>query len=581
MAKYLSTEKNIVLVLDMLKSFGIKRVIASPGATNRMIVASMQADKSFEMYSSVDERSAAYMAVGMCEESGEPVVLSCTGATASRNYLPALTEAFYRKLPIIVITSSQNEAFQGHLYHQLTDRSHYLGDILVDGVQIQTINSDLDYWDCVNKINRVFNACKRRGGGPVHINLMNNFNSISADNLTSLRTIHRITSSDIAPTLPKGKIGIFISSHKVFTNEETKAIDVFCSQNNSVVFCDNTSNYYGDYRVDYALIGTQKKHHFDLSDLDLLIHIGEMTGDNPTIASLSGKQVWRVNIDGEIRVRFGRLDYIFEMSELDFFKVYNTSSSEKTTSFRDQIEAVYDSLYEQIPDSIPFSNVWVAKTLAPKLPVNSVLHLAILSSLRSWNLFKVSKTIRRYCNVGGFGIDGCTSTVIGASLVNPKQLFFLSSGDLAFFYDLNSLGNRHIGNNLRILLINNGKGGEFKSSTYRQLPVEVDDYCAAGGHYGRQSKDLVKHFSEDLGFEYLVASSKDEFLSKMERFVTPVLTEKPMLFEIFVQTEDQRKALDTIYALAEPDFDEAMSIRKKEANKILHSGLSKLKSLIK
>lgn len=101
-------ERNVQILVSLLKQHGIKRVIASPGTTNITFVECLQGDPFFEVFSSVDERSAAYMACGMAAETGEPVVLSCTGATASRNYLPGLTEAFYRKLPVLAVTSTQH-----------------------------------------------------------------------------------------------------------------------------------------------------------------------------------------------------------------------------------------------------------------------------------------------------------------------------------------------------------------------------------------------------------------------------------------------------------------------------------------
>lgn len=104
-----TVEKNVQIVLSLLKQSNIRLVVASPGTSNVTLVASMQSDPFFKMYSSVDERSAAYMACGLAAETNEPVVLTCTGATASRNYLSALTEAFYRKLPILAITATQPE----------------------------------------------------------------------------------------------------------------------------------------------------------------------------------------------------------------------------------------------------------------------------------------------------------------------------------------------------------------------------------------------------------------------------------------------------------------------------------------
>src|SRR5690554_3120608 len=129
MATYYTDEKNTQIVIALLKENGIRKVVASPGATNVAFVGSIQNDPYFEMYSSVDERSAAYIACGLSAESGEPVVLSCTGATASRNYLPGLTEAFYRKLPVLAITSTQSVSRVGHHIAQVIDRSTIPNDV--------------------------------------------------------------------------------------------------------------------------------------------------------------------------------------------------------------------------------------------------------------------------------------------------------------------------------------------------------------------------------------------------------------------------------------------------------------------
>ena len=115
---FYTVERSQQIVISLLKQYGIRKIITSPGATNITFVASVQHDSWFELYSSVDERSAAYMACGMAAESGEPVVLTCTGATASRNYVPGLTEAYYRKLPVLAITATQDERRIGHLLPQ-------------------------------------------------------------------------------------------------------------------------------------------------------------------------------------------------------------------------------------------------------------------------------------------------------------------------------------------------------------------------------------------------------------------------------------------------------------------------------
>ena len=154
MEKYYTDEQNIQIVLALLKAHKIRKIVASPGTTNMTLVASMQQDSYFEMYSSVDERSAAYMACGLAAESGEPVVLSCTGATASRNYMPGLTEAYYRKLPILAITSTQDTSKIGHNIAQVIDRRVLPNDIAKLSVDIPTIRDDDDVWNCEIKVNK-------------------------------------------------------------------------------------------------------------------------------------------------------------------------------------------------------------------------------------------------------------------------------------------------------------------------------------------------------------------------------------------------------------------------------------------
>lgn len=148
MEKYYTSERNAQIVIALLKANNIRKIIASPGATNITFVASIQQDPYFEIYSSVDERSAAYMACGLAAESGEPVVLSCTGATASRNYLPGLTEAFYRKLPVLAITSTQYEGRVGHHIPQVIDRSRPLNDIVHVSVSLPAVRDEEEVWNC-------------------------------------------------------------------------------------------------------------------------------------------------------------------------------------------------------------------------------------------------------------------------------------------------------------------------------------------------------------------------------------------------------------------------------------------------
>jgi len=547
---YYSNEENVQIIISLLKAHGVKKVVASPGATNVCLVESMRFDGSFEMYSCVDERSAAYIACGMAEESGEPVALTCTGATASRNYIPGLTEAYYRKLPIIAIMATLHEGRIGQNFPQAVDRRIPLNDISVYSVQLPFVNSREDAWANNLKTNNAIIACRKNGGGPVLINWTTQCSTdYSIKELPSQRIITRITSENTFPELLADKIAIFVGNHRIFSAELEHTIELFCEKYNGVVLVDQTSNYRGKYRVLANIITYQELKKSSLCEMPLLIYIGNVSG---AYMNLSPEKVWRVNPDGESRDFFKKVDHVFEMPELLFFKHYleNNVDVRETDYYTNWIKT-YDSIICKIPE-VPFSNIWISKQISSRIPDGSTIHLGILNSLRAWNFFETPNSVTCYSNTGGFGIDGDISSLIGASLVNPQKLFFAFVGDLAFFYDLNSIGNRHIGNNIRIMVINNGRGTEFRNYNHNGAIFgadETDKYVAAAGHYGNQSRELLKHYSQDLNFKYFSASSKEEFSENIDFFLDSKMQDKPILFEVFTNSEDESDALKIINTL--------------------------------
>lgn len=543
-----SNDKATQILLSLLKAHGIRKVIASPGTTNIALVASMQYDPWFQMYSSVDERSAAYIACGLATESGEPVIITCTEATASRNYFPGLTEAYYRKLPILVITGTHGNRIVGHLHAQSLDRSTQPKDTIRYSININKIKDVEEEWLTTININKAILELKRYGGGPVHINLQEATGAgYDTKTLPHVRKINRITLADTFPSIQESEsVIIFIGSHRPFSVEETKAIEQFCEIHNGVVFVDQTSGYHGKYKVFNALLGCQNDQR-KMQHPDLIIHLGEVSGEIYNTYHIFAKQTWRVNEDGEIRDLFKSLTYIFEMNELSFFHCYLKKDIKRKMELYPYFHKTYEELLAKIPE-LPFSNIWIAQQMHKLLPLNSRLHVSIFNSLRSWNFFETDNSILSNCNVGGFGIDGALSTIIGASLVSPNKTHFGIVGDLAFFYDMNALGNRHVSSNIRILLVNNGKGTEFRNYDHpaSQWGEDADLYIAAGGHFGCQSATLVKNFAENLGFEYLSASCKREFLQQKNYFLTTEKLSKPIIFEIFTKSDDESNAISII-----------------------------------
>ena len=321
-----TSEKNTQVLISLMKAHGVKDIIISPGAMNHIFAASVQNDKDFNVYSCVDERSAAYMACGMAEETGKPVALSCTGATASRDYMPGLTEAYYRKLPVLAITSLSTRQHIGQLEGQQIDRSQKPKDLVVESVYIPPVKDEKDRLVCEREINKALLALTNNGGGPVHIDLGTTFGKINVVKLPEARVIRRYTYKDTLPELPKGRIAVMMGVHKFIDDDLENSIDAFCEANDAIVITTNPKSYRGKYAAYASLLFSQTGYNGPLNRMNLLIHIGEVNTDAVGF-SLRPKQVWRVNEDGQLRDRYDKLSAVFQMSEKEFFAYYGQRAS--------------------------------------------------------------------------------------------------------------------------------------------------------------------------------------------------------------------------------------------------------------
>lgn len=564
MVRY-TDERNAQILIALLKEYGIRKVILSPGTTNIPMSGSIQNDPYFETYSAYDERSAAYMACGLANESGEPVVLSCTGATASRNYMPGLTEAYYRKLPVLAVTSMNSSRNVGNLTEQTLDRSQIPHDIAKYSVNLDPVNNDADASYAELLVNRALSELSRNGGGPVHIQLISNYAAtFTTTTLPLVRRIMRYTMEDEWPQLDSNsRIAIVMGAERAYSKQQEAVLDAFVEHHNAVVLTNNVSGYRGKHAVRGALACQQLvEGNPKAQELlpDLIIHLGEQSSSYEIMGYLDGKpiKVWRVSDDGEFRRRFKRLDAVFQCSKETFFEHYSQGDSFSDNSYELSWRQYDEGLRKTIPD-FPFSNLWIGKQMSGKIPSNSVVHFGILNSARSWNNFEFDSSVETACNVGGFGIDGALSTLIGASLAHPDKLHFVVLGDLAFFYDMNSLGNRYVGRNVRVLLVNNNVGAEFKVSTHigSQFGEQTDDFIAAGRHNIDHFEDRLTRgkpghgpspaqaWAESLGFRYLSAGSKEEFLSVSDEFLAED-GDRPILFECFTTAADEDAAHEMV-----------------------------------
>ena len=554
-------------LIALLKAYGVKNIVSSPGIQNAVFNAIVQDDEYFNCYSVIDERSAGYVAIGLINETEKPAIITCTGATAARNYMSSMTEAFYRNCPLIAITFYDTNLSKYSLSPQYTDRTVSQNDIKYLSVHLKPISSPEDLTYNLMAINdALFRAVYKMQ--VVHINCPACFDWDGIKNIVSMGLPENVWSinyyrdnfSELKSELINKKIAIFIGSHSKFTQNETEAISEFATSWNIPVFCDHTSHYYGKNKILITQAFTVKRNLNQSADL--VIDIGSI-GEYASAALLKNAQIWRISTDGELKARNNRpVTKIFNCSEEYFFKTLKNTNNNIGKYYNEIIASIEDI---KTPE-LPLCNAFICENLAKYLPENSSLHCSILNSLRNINMFKLKDSINVYCNVGGFGIDGAVSTLVGQALANSDKKVFGLIGDLAFFYDMNILGNRHIKSNLRILLVNNVGGTEFRLNPVLEVALEskTDNLIAAAGH----NKGGAKGWAESCGFHYMTANTKETFSSQIDAFCNENF-DKPVLFEVFTTTENEQKGLDLMRSYNRNHLEEGVI----NAYKIIKKGL--------
>ena len=448
----MASHKTVHYLIALLKAYGINSIVASPGTQNSTFNFLVQEDKDFNCYSVIDERSVVYVAIGMANELNKPVAITCTGATAARNYMSGLTEAYYSETPIVACTFYDPWTHKYNIAPQYTDRSVSQNDIKAISVTLPEINSNVDKNNVLLGINAALSEAKYKNL-PVHINCPASYDynqELPTDIWTTEYHYERF--SELKSELKNKKVAVHIGQHKKFTKEEECALSEFAKSYNIPVICEHASNYHGKNKVLVAQMWYIKS---DDIKPDIVIDIGGVSGIYYKCQIFNNSVLWRITKNPKFGARMNRpLRKMLIGLEKNIFSELKNDESADSDLF-----GLIKSRIEKIehPD-FPISTTRVAQEFAKHIPGNSLLHLAILEAYERQDLFDLPETVNTLCNLGGFGIDGAVSTAVGQSLVNKDKTVFLLTGDLAFFYDMNIIGNRHIDKNLRIIVINNYEG---------------------------------------------------------------------------------------------------------------------------
>lgn len=561
------------IIITLLKKYGIRRCVLSAGSRNVPFVHSVEMDSFFDCYSVVDERSAGYFAIGLSQQLQEPVVISCTASTASCNYFPPVSEAFYQKVPIIVLTSDRDPSRLHQWEDQMIDQVGMFDRHVVKSVNLPIIHvADDEIW-CRRLVNEALSELYHNGGGPVHINVpMLTYNtSFSAKKLPEIQKIdrlcHETSSCEWNKYIEKLKnakrILITPGQSSYVSNNLKKSMEDFFKSYNSAVSVDYMANIDADFAINTALCWeprniSRKKFSEFLPDIVISFGGNIFQGVKDLLKGFHGKfEHWLIQPDGEMVDTYMCLSTVFECTPEYFFRYYadHAGKSKNNMEYHKLVKNYADSV---ILSKFDYCNVYAIKNMVEKIPSGSVLHMAINGAIRITNYSKLQPNIKVYANIGTYGIDGCMSTFLGQACVGNK-LSFLIIGDLAYFYDMNSMRIRHVANNVRILLINNSGGEEFYYNRTWMAPT--GDLHTSARHHNK-----AEGWVKEAGFKYLSAKDKESFDNALKEFMAPA-SDKPILLEVFTEMSTDAKALLDYYesniTVTEKLYKNAKQIAKK------------------
>ncbi len=586
--------KNVQILVSLLKQHNIRHLVLSAGTRHVPLAHSVENDDFFKCYSVVDERSAGYFALGLAKELGEPVAIACTSSTATCNYVPPIAEAYYQKVPLLVLTGDRDPYLLDQLEDQMINQVDMYKNFCKKCVSLPIVETEKDVWYCQRLINEAILELNHHGGGPVQINFPINqsIDDIADASVPELPMYNKIERCEIgknkalwlkkAEKLKNAKrILVVCGSQVLASNELNAALDAFEARYNCVISTEHLSNIkcknaLNTYLVAEAITGNVLRK----LNPDIIVFFGGNFISRFKVQLRVIKdtcETWIINDDGAIMDPFQNLTNVFECPPEYFFDFMAEANSngkndhdlyEDLVGLRKKINvpdpttlakrvnqlAINDAKFKKLPppegkDLVPenyLSGLLAMSQVAKNLPKNSLVHLSILNSTRITQLFDVDPSVTVFSNIGTDGIDGSMSTFLGQMRAHPDRQGYLIIGDLSFFYDMNCLGIRDIGPNVHILLINNGGGAEFYFSMGPQKLPNIDMHISAA------HKNTAKSWIESNHFRYLTASNAEEFQAVLPEFMDANAT-APVVMEIFTDKGNDIKVLKGFRRLIHQD----------------------------
>jgi len=488
------SDKPIVqLIVDQCRNHGIRHVVFSPGSRNAPFAISFDNKPNFDTHVIHDERAAAFYAIGLAQTSNEPVALCCTSGSAVVNYYPAITEAFYRKIPILVISTDRPKELVNKGHGQTIMQNNIFGDHVLSHESFEDLSYDQKIIaKYTEQLDDCFSHLKSVLKGPVHINvhLKEPLYETTQNPSSYRKDIDKKgdmqDAFDLSPALVKSleakKILVLCGQNGVH-NALNEELIVFNQNTNVVVLNENISGLQDSSFIN-CIDRTLNSIPENLEEEyvpEVLVTIGDAVVSKKIKAFfIKNKPELHIAINySDIGIdSFHCIGKHLKTSALSFFKALNNSTlNTNASNYKSNWEELDEFAKKRLPSFFNTENtntdIRVFHAINERLDKNTRLHMSNSSVVRYMQLFDPVKSIKYECNRGTSGIDGSLSTAIGSAIATPKENHLFISGDISFIYDSNALWITPFPENLKMIVIDNQGGGIFRiidgASTSNQL----------------------------------------------------------------------------------------------------------------
>ena len=537
-----SNKKLSQTITQLCVAKGIRNIVISPGSRNAPLTIGFTENKNFINYSIVDERCAAFFALGIAQQLDEPVALVCSSGSALLNYYPAISESFYSDIPLVILsadrpselinigdgqTIQQENVFQNHILESAN---------CIEGDAYNLFNEAI--------INSALNTAISKKG-PVHINLpfseplyKTTENLTITAKSTPILVAAKKVNEDLNPFVKKwngAKKKLILVGVLKPNSIEKKYLDILAKDESIIVLTETTSNLHDKnfFPAIDQLIASFDKNELINFEPEILLTFGGMVISKKIKALLrdySPKEHWHID-PKKANDTFFYLTHHFKTTVNLFFNEFLPKIVPVKSNYQSNYLYVKEyrlKRHKEYLSIIPYSDLKIFSAIVNIMPKNMQLQLSNSSTIRYAQFFNFDKRIDVFCNRGTSGIDGSTSTAIGAAVVSKKETLCIT-GDLSFLYDSNALWNNYMPSNFKIIVINNGGGGIFRILPGEKNTDNFDTY------FETKHQFTAFHLCEMYNLEYTMIHCESELNRNLKSFFSS--SDTPKLLEIFTPSE--------------------------------------------